>query len=254
MSETTATKRGRGRPRGSYAKSGVTRAAILEAALDVFARGGYRSGSLREIAEQVGMSEAGLLHHFPNKSALLAAVLDLRDQHSLTMVPLRGEDPYEALRGLITLARYNASVPGVVDLYCTLSAEATSPDHPAHEYFVGRYAFTFDNMRESFQRCADRGTLRAGVTPASAARATIALMDGLQVQWLLDRDSVDMADELAVYLHGIVDFPDQPEPREAASGTGDAESGTSGVESGASDQGAVDAASEEPAPTGSSGD
>lgn len=222
MSETTATKRGRGRPRGSYAKSGVTRAAILEAALDVFARGGYRSGSLREIAEQVGMSEAGLLHHFPNKSALLAAVLDLRDQHSLTMVPLRGEDPYEALRGLITLARYNASVPGVVDLYCTLSAEATSPDHPAHDYFVGRYAFTFDNMRDSFQRCADQGTLRSDVTPANAARATIALMDGLQVQWLLDRDSVDMADELAVYLHGIVDFPDQPEPSEAESGASEA--------------------------------
>ena len=210
VSETTAAKRGRGRPRGSYAKSDVTRAAILEAALDVFARGGYRSGSLREIAEQVGMSEAGLLHHFPNKSALLAAVLDLRDQHSLSMVPLRGEDPYEALRGLITLARYNASVPGVVDLYCTLSAEATSPNHPAHDYIVGRYAFTFENMRDSFQRCADHGTLREGVTPANAARATIALMDGLQVQWLLDRDSVDMGDELSIYLHGIVDFEDEP--------------------------------------------
>ena len=37
-------------------------------------------------------------------------------------------------------------------------------------------------------------------------------MDGLQVQWLLDRDSVDMADELAIYLHGIVDFPDEPAP------------------------------------------
>jgi hypothetical protein len=29
------------------------------------------------------------------------------------------------------------------------------------------------------------------------------------VQWLLDRDSVDMADELSIYLHGIVDFDDE---------------------------------------------
>jgi AcrR family transcriptional regulator len=218
VSETTTATRGRGKgkPRGSYAKSDATRAAILEAALDVFARGGYRAGSLREVAERVGMTEAGVLHHFRNKSALLAAVLDLRDQHSLSMVPLQGDDPYQALRGLISLARYNASVPGVVDLYCTLSAEATSPDHPAHDYFVGRYAFTFANMRDSFQRCADRGTLRPGVTPANAARATIALMDGLQVQWLLDRDSVDMAEELSIYLHGIVDFDDEPAPSDQA--------------------------------------
>lgn len=212
MSETTdaaqpaSAPRRRGRPRGSYAKTGKTRAAILEAALGVFARGGYRAGSIREIAEEVGMSEAGLLHHFPNKPSLLAAVLDLRDEHSLEMVPLRGPDPLESLRGLITLARYNASVPGVVELYCTLSAEATTPDHPAHEYFVGRYRFTVDNLTESFERCRERGLLKEGVRPESAARATVALMDGLQVQWLLDRDSVDMAEELEAYLRSVVDL------------------------------------------------
>ena len=212
MSETTTTRRGRGngKPRGSYAKSGVTRAAILEAALDVFARGGYRAGSLREIAEQVGMTEAGVLHHFPNKSALLAAVLDLRDQHSLTMVPLRGEDPYEALRGLITLARYNASVPGVVDLYTTLSAEATSPNHPAHDYFVGRYAFTFENMRDSFQRCADHGTppIRTSRPPTRRAPRSRS--------WTASRCSgcstataSTWPTSSSIYLHGIVDFDDE---------------------------------------------
>jgi hypothetical protein len=32
-------------------------------------------------------------------------------------------------------------------------------------------------------------------------------MDGLQVQWLLDRSSVDMAEELRRYLEGIVSVP-----------------------------------------------
>src|SRR5688500_12054658 len=95
--EAESAHRRRGRPRGSYAKTGRTRAAILEAALGVFARGGYRKGSIREIAEAVGMSEAGLLHHFPNKSALLAEVLDLRDQHSLELVPIEGPEPLETL-------------------------------------------------------------------------------------------------------------------------------------------------------------
>lgn len=204
MKETTTT--GRNKPRGAYAKTSMKRAAILEAALAVFAKGGYRAGSLREMASHVGMSEAGLLHHFPNKSALLAAVLELRDEHAMEMVPFDAEDALEPIRGLITLARYNASVPGVVELYCTLSAEGTSPDHPAHEYFVGRYELTVSRLTHNFARCAERGILRPGLRPGSAARATVALMDGLQVQWLLDRDGVDMAEELEVYLRTIVDL------------------------------------------------
>lgn len=195
-----------GKRRGAYAKTEEKRRSILDAALEVFAQSGYRSGSLREVAERVGMSEAGLLHHFPNKSALLAAVLERRDDRSLSFVPLDHDvDPVETLRGLVALARYNASVPGVVELYCTLSAEATSPDHPAHDYFQRRYAWTLESIEQRFQALADDGRLRPGVTPGSAARSTIALMDGLQVQWLLDRSSVDMADEIALHLERLID-------------------------------------------------
>jgi len=189
-----------GKPRGSYAKTEEKRRSILDAALEVFAQSGYRSGSLREVAERVGMSEAGLLHHFPNKSALLAAVLERRDEQSYSFVPFDSDDGALSIPGLVALAAYNASIPGVVELYCTLSAEATSPDHPAHDYFVRRYQWTHANLTRSFQNLADRGMLRPGVTPERAARSTVAMMDGLQVQWLLDRDSVDMADDLRSHL------------------------------------------------------
>jgi AcrR family transcriptional regulator len=198
------------KPRGEYAKTGAKRTAILDAALEVFAESGYRSGSLRDVAGKVGMSEAGLLHHFPNKSALLAAVLDRRDQHSLERVPFGGENGEATLRGLVELAAYNASVPGVVELYCILSAEATTPDHPAHEYFIGRYEYTRANLRAAFESLERDGRLMAGVTPQGAAVATIAMMDGLQVQWLLDRDVIDMAEELQGFLGAFadVDFSD----------------------------------------------
>ena len=82
MTQTPSLPRVR-KPRGEYAKTSAKRTAILDAALEVFAESGYRSGSLRDVAGKVGMSEAGLLHHFPNKSALLAAVLDRRDRRAL---------------------------------------------------------------------------------------------------------------------------------------------------------------------------
>lgn len=190
--------------RGEYAKSEATRAAILDAALAVFAESGYRAGSLRDIAQRVGMSEAGLLHHFKNKSELLMAVLDRRDEHSFEITQFNEVDGIERLRGLVRLAAYNASVPGVVELYCTLSAEATSPDHPAHQYFINRYEWTRQEVGKSFEAVHAEGRLAAGMTPHTAAVATLALMDGLQVQWLLDRRVIDMADELARYFRGIV--------------------------------------------------
>jgi AcrR family transcriptional regulator len=193
-----------GKPRGTYAKTAGRRREILEAGIEVFSAGGFRSGSIREIAERVGMSQAGLLHHFANKNELLAAVLELRDDKSREYTDGSEDDGLETIRGLISLVEYNASVPGLVELHTTLSAEATAPDHPAHDYFVQRYAWVSSFITTAFERVRDAGQLASGVDPAGAARGMIALMDGLQVQWLLDRTSVDMAEETRQYVRRLI--------------------------------------------------
>lgn len=192
------------RRRGPYRKTQQVRERILDAGLEVFAQSGYRKGSLREVAERVDMSEAGLLHHFPSKSALLAEVLAHRDARAREIVDIDAEDGLVTLAGLVRLARYNAERPGVVELYCVLSAEATDPSHPAHDYFVSRYQGLRTTIGEIFERAKQAGHLREGVDPYRAACRLIAIWDGLQVQWLLDRDSLDMADDLADHLHRIL--------------------------------------------------
>lgn len=193
-----------GKPRGTYAKTAGRRREILEAGIDVFSSNGFRSGSIREIAERVGMSQAGLLHHFSNKNELLAGVLELRDDESRRLSNLDSTDGLEHLRGLVSVVEYNASVPGLVELHCILSAEATSPDHPAHDYFVRRYKWVVGFTTTSFEIVKANGQLAPGIDPASAARSFVALMDGLQVQWLLDRDSIDMAEETRRYLRSLL--------------------------------------------------
>lgn len=192
-------------PRGEYAKSRLTRAAILDAALDVFAESGYLSGSLREVAQRVGITEAWLVHHFPNKPALLAAVLGRRDEHSLRWTRLPDNNGDVTLRGLIETAKHNSTAPGVVELYCVLSAEATAVDHPARSYFIGRYDFARTHLVRAFENLQRQGRLK-GLTPQNAAKATLAMMDGLQIQWLLDREGVDMASELRAFFATIVDI------------------------------------------------
>ena len=61
-----------------------------------------------------------------------------------------------------------------------------------------------DNAAAAFERVAAAGRLLPGVDPMRAAVATIALMDGLQVQWLLDPTSTDMAEALAEFFGGMI--------------------------------------------------
>ena len=193
------------RPRGAYAKTAARRREILEAGMDVFATNGFRSGSIREIAEMVGISQAGLLHHFSNKNELLAGVLELRDDRATEYVDTSAPADIETIRGFVRLIDHNArEMPGLVELHCVLSAEATSPEHPAHAYFVRRYVWVVTFLTAAFQAMQDAGQLVDGISPASAARGMTAMSDGLQVQWLLDRDAVDMAQEMRNYLRPLL--------------------------------------------------
>ena len=91
-----------------------------------------------------------------------------------------------------------------MELHVIVSAEGTSADHPLHNYFVGRSAWLIDLVRRAFERAAAEGQLRSDVDCASAARTLLALMDGLQIQWLLNRDQVDMAADLRRYLQPLL--------------------------------------------------
>lgn len=187
--------------RGPYSKTAARQQDILDAALAVFGRSGYRSGSIREIADAVGISQAGLLHHFESKNALLTAVLRHRDDLSKALY----SDPrgVGTLLSTIEVVQFNMQHRGVVELHCVLSAEATAADHPAHRYFADRYSWLRSVFVEAFDRMDADGQLRAGVEPVAAARSALALMDGLQVQWLLDTTSVDMAGDIEAYFRQL---------------------------------------------------
>ncbi len=57
-------------------KSERSRSVILEAALALFSHQGYRSTSIREIAQAAGVSTGNVYHHFPDKEALFRTLLD----------------------------------------------------------------------------------------------------------------------------------------------------------------------------------
>ena len=183
------------RPRGSYSKGRAKRAEILREAVHVFAESGFRGGSLKHIADRVGLSQAGLLHHFSSKEQLLAEVIDERDEMDEAHLLVDGELPtgWTALQRIADLVRHNATVPGLVQLYTTLSSEAIAEDHPAHGVFVDRYRWLRSFFDQAISKAQADGDVDAGLDPTATGSALIALLDGLQIQWLLEPTAVDMA-------------------------------------------------------------
>ena len=192
---------------GGYLKGRIRREDIITAAATVYAEVGYHGSSLREIAKRVGMSHAGLLYYFPTKEALLAAVLERRDAEDSERERLTSPPGLDLLRNYLALAEHNVRHPGIVDLYSRLAAEAVAADHPAHEYFERHYRLARDGVRVAFEAMAERGELRPEVDPRQAALTFIALMDGLQVQWLTTPEAVDLVGSLRFYLRTLLTVP-----------------------------------------------
>ena len=181
-----------GRERGGYAKGRERRDAILVAANEVFATRGFRGASLATIAKRVGMSEPGLLHHFASKEELLLELLKLRDQHDDERIAEARAAHAHVLDVLLELCRQNEERPGIVRLFTILAAESVDDDHPAHAWFLARYG---ERRRVLVERLSDaqrEGTVDADLDPASVASQILAMFDGLQLQWLLDPEAVDM--------------------------------------------------------------
>ncbi|MFJ4839095.1 TetR/AcrR family transcriptional regulator [Streptomyces sp. NPDC088746] len=186
-------------PRG-YAKGRAKRREILDQAMSLFGEAGYRGASLRVIATRCGISHTGLLHHFPTKEALLLAVLEHRDDVDDAWLSLGGTTGVERLRRFAELAALNSERRGIVELFSVVSTEATAADHPAHRYFVRRYENSVAGAQLTYGQVRQEGALRAGIAPDAAGRQLIALMDGLQVQWLLSDCTTDMAGVLRAHI------------------------------------------------------
>ena len=159
------------------------RALIIDAATRQIAEGGYNTFTLSKLAEDCGMTRAGIEHHFSSREELLIAVLLHRDDLDAFAIttPVEGRDPRtfdedSAWKVLDNLVIRNAGQPELLRLYTILGAEALDPQHPAHDYFAERTRTARDLLADL------SGSWHP--QPRTFALAVLAVLDGLQLQWL----------------------------------------------------------------------
>ncbi|WP_273167884.1 TetR/AcrR family transcriptional regulator [Actinomyces israelii] len=176
--------------RTRYANGERRRAEIIDAAMKVFAEQGFNSLSLRQIAEAVGVSHTLLRHHFGTKDTILQAVLTRREEtEARWRADLFAE--HGLLEALPRIMEHNAAIPGLIQLDSLMRAEAVNPDHPAHEYVIGLARRFRAQLRADLAAEQAAGRIREDLDLELTATQLVALIEGVQSEWLLDR-SVDM--------------------------------------------------------------
>ncbi|MEU0740798.1 TetR/AcrR family transcriptional regulator [Streptomyces sp. NPDC006134] len=172
--------------RGPYEKGEAKRTEILHAALEIFAAEGYRGTSLRKVAARCNLSLPGLMHYFGSKEDLLTQVLRMRDETARERQD--GRTSPESYREII---REGAKTPGLVELFVSMAAAASDPGHPAHEHFAQRYPVLRERVAAFVRKRMDEGRITTVIPADRLAVLLLAVADGIQLQWLIDR-SVDM--------------------------------------------------------------
>ncbi|MFE0675610.1 TetR/AcrR family transcriptional regulator [Streptomyces sp. NPDC058867] len=191
--------------RRTYAVGDERRSRILDAAVEHFAQWGFHASSLARIAKDVGITQGGLLHHFRSKEDLLVQVLErAEEQDKERFFAERYTSATACYAGLVRLTEHNAARPGRTRMFNVLLAEAGDVGHPAHAYFVRRYAELVDVMSDSLRLAVADGELRPDTDVVELAEETAAVMDGLQLQWLLNPRGFDMVARFRQYADRLL--------------------------------------------------
>jgi AcrR family transcriptional regulator len=166
--------------------------------MEVFGSRGFRNGSLREIAERVGLTQPALIHHFGSKLGLFMEVLHW---HASEAVAVQSQLPFK--EEILAVVEHGDSNREFIRLFTTISSEATDPSHPAHEYWVARYREVQERWKAAIQAAQKDASIDPNVDADVAARLIIAALDGLNVQWLLGTTE-EMRGDIAYLLAALV--------------------------------------------------
>lgn len=165
----------------------VRRQQILETATRLIGLQGYNGLTVQDIAQACGLTNGGLLYYFGSKEQLLVAILEERDRSEAAIIhadlelqrSTSGDEHFPrstVLWVLSTILARSVAQPELLRFHAVLQSEAMNQEHPAHAFFLRREAM----VRREFTKL-----FTGHVTnPAGAARTILALIEGLEHQWL----------------------------------------------------------------------
>ena len=193
-------------------KSGDRRAAIVDAAIHLFAEKGFRGATTRELASALGVTEPVLYQHFETKDDLYGAIIEAKSQQGqqqgaeLQSLEEAGDDrAFFSFLGNLLLERYEED-PDFMRLLLFSALER----HELADLFFERQVQGFFNVVAGYiQRRIGAGAFRP-INPQTAARGFTGMVSYHGLMRLLFGERIDrrvraeVVDEMVEsFLHGI---------------------------------------------------
>ena len=199
------------RTRAARAQGREARDELLTAALEVFARRGYREAGVDEIAAEAGYSKGALYWQFSGKEDLLMALLEERvDTPLRERIALLASAPPERDMSLEAARQFARQIEGEREAMLlereSWSLAIRDPD------LRTRYAERQRELRDSLgaameARARHLGTPGLGMRADDVARIVMSVIGGLTVDELIEPGSVRpelLGEALAVVYAGLV--------------------------------------------------
>ena len=182
------------------------RAEVAEAAWRVVERVGIRAATLRDIAEEMGMTKGALAHYFQSKQQLVAFAFEhgvtrvFERMEAMTRVASPGVDRLRIALELMTPAHFDLDAASAAAL--TFWAYATD-DKLLADVHLRNYATWRTRIRGFLEEAKTRGQLRAATDVALETTALIALVDGTLVGSVLEPDQYTNPRILEILDHAL---------------------------------------------------
>jgi TetR/AcrR family transcriptional repressor of nem operon len=186
------------------ARGAATRARILKAAADLMYVKGVNATTLDDVRAASGTSKSQLYRHFPDKNALVRAVVSTQSQAILAREHAQ-LDRLNSFAGLVrwrhVLTQLNRLQHGAYG--CALGSmaiELSDQDDQARSALADTFAEWQRLIAAGLQRMKDKGTLRDDADPTTLATGLMAALQGgyLLAQTTHDTKSMEIALDMAL--------------------------------------------------------
>jgi AcrR family transcriptional regulator len=193
-------------------KSQDRRAAIVDAAIHLFAEKGFRGATTRELASALGVTEPVLYQHFETKNDLYSAIIETKSkqgqQQGAELLSLQesGDDrAFFRFLGNLLLERYEEDP----DFMRLLLFSALERHELADRFFERQVQGFFNVLAGYIQRRIDAGAFRP-MDPQTAARGFTGMLTYHGLVRLLfgnritQKNRAEIVDEMVdSFLHGV---------------------------------------------------
>ncbi|HET9524558.1 MAG TPA: TetR/AcrR family transcriptional regulator [Pyrinomonadaceae bacterium] len=184
------------------------RAAILRAAITVFARCGYFNSKVADIARQAGVADGTVYLYFKSKEDILHSIFDRSVEEALGAARERVQrlsDPREKLRQIahMHLERLGADR----DLAVVFQVELRGSTKFMEEFSAAGFAEYLALIRSTFEEGQRAGMFRADLNARVVAKVLFGALDEMATNWILSKRRyklAPMADQvLDIFLNGV---------------------------------------------------